>query len=227
MSAELVPAAALSAAFWTAFALARRRTAASPLRVAAGLALGAAAAHLGWAALHPGAIAAAPQALLDPTRGFCVLFVPVGPLLVAPRGGGERGRFLSAVLGSLPISFAVARLGCSVAGCCLGAPAELPWAAPDRAGTPRHPAALYDAAGCAALQLALRRVRGELRAGAALAGLGALRLATQPFRAAPPLGEPALDPRWFAALWIGLGAASAAQGRRARALPVAAPEGVP
>jgi hypothetical protein len=67
----------------------------------------------------------------------------------------------------------------------------------------------------------------ELRAGAALAGLGALRFATQPFRAPPPLGEPTLDPRWVAALWIGLGAASAAGGLRARALPVAAPAGVP
>ena len=82
----------------------------------------------------------------------------------------------------------------------------------------RHPVAVYDAAGCAALQLALRRLQGGVRAGAALAGLGALRLALQPLRAPPPLGDPALDPRWLAALWIACGAAAAQRmGRRRRA----------
>jgi Prolipoprotein diacylglyceryl transferase len=226
MSADLVQAAALSASFWLAFALARRAEA-SALRVAASLVLGAAAAHLGWAALHPGAVAQAPGALLDPTRGFCALFVPLGPLVAAPRRGAERVRFLAAVLGALPVALAVARLGCIAAGCCLGAPVDLPWSAPDRAGTPRHPAALYDAAGCAALQVALRGLRRELRAGSALAGLGALRFATEPFRVPPPLGEPALDPRWLAALWIGFGTASAARSRRLGALPVARAPGVP
>jgi hypothetical protein len=223
MSGALAQALCLGAAFWLAVALAERASrGAFPGRVVLGLLLGAAFAHGGWAALHAGALRAAPGALLDPTRGFCVLFVPWGLLAAAPRGRESRQRFLAATLGTLPLPLAVARLGCLAAGCCLGAPSDLPWSTADAAGTGRHPAAACDALGCAALHLALRRLPEPLRAAAALAGLGALRLATQPLRAPPPLGDPAVDPRWLAVLWIGLGAAAALARARRRAVgPVA------
>jgi len=227
MSGALAQALFLGAAFWLAVALAQRASGgAFARRIVLGLLLGAAFAHAGWAALHAGAVGSAPGALLDPTRGFCVLFVPCGLLAAAPRGRESRKRFLAATLGSLLLPLAVARLGCLAAGCCLGALSDLPWSIADLAGTRRHPAAAYDAAGCAALHLALRRLPGELRAAAALAGLGALRLVTEPLRAPPPLGDPAVDPRWLAALWIGLGAA-AARARARGPRPVAGSRALP
>jgi prolipoprotein diacylglyceryltransferase len=140
--------------------------------------------------------------------------VPLGALVAAPRRAAERASFLAASLGALPLALAVARLGCLAAGCCLGEPAELPWSLRDAAGTPRHPTALYEAAGGAGLQLALSWLAPSARAGAALAGIGALRLAAEPLRAAPPLGAPAFDPRWLAAFWLGFGSAAAIRGAR-------------
>ena len=159
VSAALGQALAFSAAFWLAFALAQRASGgAFPVRIALSLVLGAAAAHLGWAALHPAVLRTSPAALLDPSRGFCVLFVPLGALAAAPRGrAGGRERFLAAVLGALPLSLAVARLGCLAAGCCLGAARSCPGRSAMPREPLRHPVAVYDAAGCAALQLALRR----------------------------------------------------------------------
>jgi hypothetical protein len=64
-----------------------------------------------------------------------------------------------------------------------------------------HPTALYEAAACAGLHFALR-ARPRARAAVALAGLGGVRLAVEPLRAAPPLGEPLVDPAWLAALLV-------------------------
>jgi hypothetical protein len=218
---DTAQAAALTAAFWVALALAARdqREPRALARIALGLALGAGLAHLGWAALHASSVRTAPRALLDPRRGYCVLFVPLGLLACAPRGGAARARHLASSLPALPLALAVARLGCLAAGCCLGTPSELPWAARGPGGETLHPVALYDAAGGAALHAALRAAPRALRAGLALAGLGALRLALEPLRASPPLGEPALAPAWLAGAWLAAGCALAARAQTLRSCP--------
>jgi hypothetical protein len=137
-----------------------------------------------------------------------VLFVPLGVLCAAPRARRARRDYLAAALGALPLAFAVARLGCLAAGCCPGTASALPWSLPDGRGARAHPVAAYDALGSASLHLALRSVRLALRAGLALAGFGALRLALEPLRAPPPLGAPCLSPAWLAALWLAAGLAS-------------------
>ena len=104
--------AILFAAFWTAVLLYRGTR---PLRFVAGLAAGASCAHLGWAALHWTEVSRHPEAILDPSLGYCVLFFPLGPLLFAPQAPSWR---------TLPLVLAVARLGCVAAGCCGGTPAR-------------------------------------------------------------------------------------------------------
>jgi prolipoprotein diacylglyceryltransferase len=208
----------LSAAFWVAlFAYGRCQPERSEgdkeargehgLRFVAGLVLGGALAHVGWAALYADKLLAQPAALLAPA-GFCVLFVPLGPLAVAPwrASRAERDRFLAVALASLPLALATARLGCLVAGCCGGIPTDLPWGM-RLAGDPiaRHPTALYDIAGLLALSGIARRLPPERIAPAVLVGLGLLRLAIDPLRALPPLGAPLWSPGWIAALWIALG----------------------
>jgi hypothetical protein len=129
--------AALCAAFWVAVWQLRGGPT-SGLRLVAGLALGA---------------------LFGRTGGLA--FVPAGLLLAAPWRGGERADFLDAALPALPLSFAVAKLGCVAASCCAVAGAE--------------------AIGFAAVGVGLRLTRA--RAGAlALAGIALVRLAVLPFR---------------------------------------------
>jgi prolipoprotein diacylglyceryltransferase len=41
------------------------------------------------------------------------------------------------------------------------------------------------------------------------AGFGLVRLGVEPWRAAPPLGEPAISPAWIAAAWVVAGVAAA------------------
>lgn len=185
MTAQALQLSAWCAAFWTALALYRG---ARPLRFAAGLGLGAACAHAGWALLHLDAVRAHPQALLKPVAGASVLFVPLG--LVAL----ERS---AAAFAALPLSLAVARLGCLAAGCCHGQAGE--------------PTPLAESAGWVVLHLAVRRLPGVRVAPAVLAGFGLLRLALEPWRAAPPLGPPALPASILALAWIA--AASIVAGR--------------
>jgi hypothetical protein len=174
------------AAFWTALWLyVRRARPARPARFAAALALGAALAHGGWLLLHAPllwpALRARPGLLLDPSLGYCVLFLPLGLLAI------ERS---PAAFASLPRALAVARTGCLAGGCCLGV---VP--------------ALFEIAALLGLDAGLRRLP-LARAGAlALAAIGALRLLLEPLRAPPPLGEPMLPPALLAAGWVALGAA--------------------
>ena len=100
-----------------------------------------------------------------------------------------------------PIAHVGGRLGCFLAGCCYGAPTDLPWGVsfPDRAiafedpaiphlgahTVPLHPAQLYEAAGLAALAAVLivarlRRVPPPWRQASGYAtGYGVLRLALE------------------------------------------------
>jgi len=209
-AAQLV---ALAAAFAAALALARRARpeGVSDARLALGLAAGAACAHLGWAVLHAPAVARAPAALLDPTAGFCALFVPLGVLLAAPAARARRAAYLRALVPALPLALAAARLGCVAAGCCAGVAWGVPGSESAGAtlGLARHPVALYEAAGLVALHALLRRAPAGARAGLALVGLGGVRLAVEPFRAPPPLGAPLVAPGWLAAAWLAAGAALA------------------
>jgi len=180
VSAQLLQLLALFAAFWTAIALyARQSPSPAPARFVTALGLGALFAHLGWAVLHWPAVAAHPSALLDPARGLTVLFVPLGFLLL------ERS---PAAFASLPLALAVARLGCLAVGCCHGPEGEL---------TPLHAIG-----GLIVLHGVVRRLPARWVTAAVLAGFGLIRLATEPLRAMPPLGEPLVSAAWIAAAWI-------------------------
>jgi hypothetical protein len=193
VSPALIQPVVWSAAFWTALVLyARRARPGRPVRFALALVLGAAFAHAGWLLLHAPAIWPAlgsrPGLLLDPSLGFCMLFLPLGPLLL------ERS---AAAFASLPLALAVAKLGCLAAGCCLGIPTTAPWAV---AGL--HPTALYEVAGLLGLHAVVLRAEARWAAPLVLGGIGALRLWIEPLRAAPPLGAPAVPPAALAAGWL-------------------------
>ena len=180
VSTQLLQLSALFGAFWTAIALyARLSPSPAPARFVGALGLGAVFAHLGWAALHWPAVAAHPAALLDPTRGLTLLFVPLGLLLL------ERS---PAAFASLPLAFAVARLGCLATGCCHGPEGE--------------PTPLTEIAGLVALHGVVRRLPALWVTPTVLAGVGLIRLATEPLRAMPPLGEPLVPASVIATAWI-------------------------
>jgi hypothetical protein len=212
-------------AFWVAIAQwLREREREASGRFVLGLALGAAFAHLGWALLHARALAAAPQAVLDVSRGFCVLFVPTGLLAVAPwrRGRGARDAFLGPALRSLPLALATARVGCLAAGCCLGTATSVAWGV-EVGGARVHATPLYEIAGLLLLHLAARRAPLRLAGPAVLAGVGAVRLAVEPVRARPGLGDPLVPASALALAWIAIGLAlalrRAPRGRRSLYCP--------
>lgn len=178
LTPELLQLAALSGAFWTALWLYRG---AQPLRFVAALGLGAGLAHLGWALLHLPIVLRHPWSLLG-AAGFSALFVPLGLLALTPT---------AASLAPLPLALAVARLGCLAAGCCHGPRGE--------------PTPLLAMTGLALLHLVVRRLPERRVVGSVLAGLGGVRLATEPWRAPPPSGEPLIQPSAIAALWMALG----------------------
>jgi membrane protease YdiL (CAAX protease family) len=190
----LAHAAFACAALWTALRLYRGPR---PLRFAAGLALGALLSHLGWAALYADAGAMQAAVLADLAAGHCVLFLPLGPLLLARGAASWR---------ALPLALAVARLGCLAAGCCGGV--EAPWG--------RHPAPIYEGALALGLHFTLRAAPAA-RAGALFAlGFGLARLLVEPLRAPPPLGEPLVHPAALAGLWLAAGALALAAAARPR-----------
>lgn len=200
---------ALGGAFWMAIVVYWRRggDAESGPRFVAGLALAGASAHLGWALLHLDQLMAHPRALLNPAVGQSVLFAPLGILALTPGRRAARERYLAAALGSLPQAFAVARLGCLACGCCQG-----------KTGLPAAGALpLFEIAGLLVLAGWTRRLPAAWVGPATLSGFGALRLSTEPSRAAAPLGEPLVSPTLLAIGWIAAGAAMAwAAPRRSR-----------
>jgi hypothetical protein len=159
VSAEALYLAALCAAFWTALCGARARlgSTADAGRFVAGLALGALLAGAGG-----------------------LLLEPVGLFAAAPRRAAARAHFLDAVLPSLPLAFAAAKLGCLAAGCCAAGGAE--------------------ALGFAAVHAAVRSGPPRRAAALALAGIGAVRLAALPLR------PEARGSAWLAAGWLALAA---------------------
>jgi prolipoprotein diacylglyceryltransferase len=153
-----------------------------------------------------------------------VLFAPLGVLAAGPwrAAAGVRARFLAAALRALVPALAVARLGCLAAGCCWGTPTSLPWGLTPAGGTlPCHPTPLYEIAGLLLLGALLARLPERYVPAPFAVGFGALRLAIEPFRAAPPLGAPALPVAVLAGAWIavGLGLACALSARRGPARP--------
>jgi hypothetical protein len=180
VSAAGLQLAAWLAAFWTAVVLHERhprRTGSA--RFACALAAGAVLAHLGWALLHAspaGGLRPSPPAL---PLGYSVLFVPLGVLLVTRAPGA---------LAALPLALAVARTGCVAAGCC--GPAGV---VPTRG---------VEVAGLLVLHRSLRALPDRSTGPALLAGFGLVRLATQPWRAAPALAEPPLAPEAVAGAWL-------------------------
>lgn len=207
MSLAWLQPAAWCAAFWTALLLySRRAQPARPLRFVCALALGAGFAHVGWLLLHAPvawpALRARPGLLVDPSLGFCVLFVPLGLLLL------ERS---AAAFASLPLALAIARLGCLAAGCCQGIPTAAPWAV---AGL--HPTAFYETVGLVALHGLVSRADARFVAPLVLGGSGALRLLIDPLRAEPPLGGLLISPRWIAIGWLAISAGLACRARMRR-----------
>ncbi len=220
--AHLDPLASLArlahvAAFWVAVVCFRG---AHPLRFIAGLGLGAVLARIGWAGLHLDQFAGPPGSTsfgagLDPLfliwgagAGFSLLFVPAGPLCLAPAraGAGANLAYAAAASRALAPAFAVARLGCVWAGCCGGRRvAELGahFGAHSSAQTSAtYPTAAWELAGWGAVACLLARAPTRWVPGLFGIAFGGLRLAIEPWRAPPPLGAPLLDPRWIAGAWL-------------------------
>jgi phosphatidylglycerol:prolipoprotein diacylglycerol transferase len=95
---------------------------------------------------------------------------------------------------SIPLGYAITRMGCFLNGCCYGAPTSLPWAlrfhlAPDRPEltVPSHPAQLYASALSLVLFAALMRLRRRPHADGQLfawylMGYGLVRIVVEYFR---------------------------------------------
>lgn len=198
----------LSAAFCVAMLGYRGR---EPARFAIALLLGVGFAHVGWAALHAGRVLADPLAFVDPTRGFSVLFVPLGPcaLGLASREPEVRRRFVASALRALPLALACARIGCLVAGCCGGSSFEFGGSGMRL----RHPTALYESIGLVALHVWIVGARSERVFGRFALGFGLIRLVVEPVRESAPLGPPGIPVAWIAGLWSLLGLASLARAR--------------
>jgi phosphatidylglycerol:prolipoprotein diacylglycerol transferase len=199
----LLPYAALWGAFWTALITFPGRSQSSEaLRLVLALLVGAALAHLGWMVLYLPHLLDHPLWILDPTRGFSVLFLPLGPVLLAPRGVPRRRAFLTRTFASLPLPLAVARLGCLAAGCCYGIPTSTPWGVQVAAEASVHPTPLYEIAGCLGLHGVLRRVPSRCVTPVFLAGFGLIRLLVEPWRSMAPIGPPVVPPALLAAAWL-------------------------
>ncbi len=127
--------------------------------------------------------------------GGLALAVPVC-VLVARWTGLPPGRTADAVGLALPLSLAVARVGCFLNGCCGGRPSSLPWAVtfPGSAAAV-HPTQLYELLLDLALFLLLLRLRVRMNRDwdlflVSVGGYGAVRFLVEFFRyhASPSAG---------------------------------------
>ena len=195
------------AAFWCAVLAYRFSAGASAAaeRYVAGLVLGAWFAQCGRALMDPLALLDEPLSLLNPQNGVSVLFVPLGFLVVASwrTSPHERAAFLARALPTLPLAFAVARLGCVAAGCCGGTSTSVPWAIPSAGGEGRvHPSPVYEIALLVLLHALVRRAPVRGRAALVLGGLGAIRLALEPLRAHSAAIDAPISAAWVALAWV-------------------------
>ncbi len=211
------------AAFWVAVVCFRG---AHPLRFIAGLGLGAALARIGWAGLHLDQFAGplgstsfgaglGPLFLIwGAGAGFSLLFVPVGPLCLAPGrpGAGANLAYAAAASRALAPAFAVARLGCVWAGCCGGRRVAELGAHFSAQTSATYPTAAWELAGWGVVACLLAQAPTRWAPGLFLIAFGGLRLAMEPWRAPPPLGAPLLDPRWIAGAWLVCGLVWLARG---------------
>ncbi|MGH7461926.1 MAG: prolipoprotein diacylglyceryl transferase family protein, partial [Longimicrobiales bacterium] len=70
---------------------------------------------------------------------------------------GLDARYTDALAVALPAGFAIGRIGCFLAGCCAGAPTDLPWGVHYQGSAEAvHPTQLYEAAGGLLIALAAR-----------------------------------------------------------------------
>lgn len=206
-STEIDQSIFLFAAFWLAVASFRGP---EGTRFILGLALGAGLTRVAWVGLHFQKWLEAPWSLVDTTGGFCVLALPLGPLLVAPYGTSPKAAqaYRASAARALAPALAMSRIGCCWVGCCGGLASGTGFT---------HPVAAYEVLGWTALAFALWRVSDAHAPGLCLFAFGALRLFLEPLRATPPLGEPRVEIGLIASLWMGVGLMSAYLDRRLRA----------
>jgi phosphatidylglycerol:prolipoprotein diacylglycerol transferase len=183
--------------------------------------------------------------LLHPRGGGSVFYG--GPLAGLPvaawivwRAKAPMGVMLDAFGLSAPLAHALARLGCLAAGCCWGAPTDLPWAvtyedplAPGPHGVGLHPVQAYEAfglaviAGWAAWRAPRRAWDGELFAGW-VGAYAALRFCTETLRgdAARGVYGPLSTSQWIS-LAAGVALAVGLAARRRLSRPPGPPPGPP
>jgi phosphatidylglycerol:prolipoprotein diacylglycerol transferase len=150
---------------------------------------------LAWAA-DPAALAALPW-WARPMAGKTIVGGLLGGTLgveLAKRGLGVTQRTGDVYALPLALAIVIGRVGCFLQGVSdhtAGTPSDLPWALDQGDGIPRHPAALYEAAGVALLGLWLwgRQRRGAFERGdlyrGFLLGYCALRFALEALKPYP------------------------------------------
>lgn len=205
-----------SLAFWVALLGYRGRF---RTRFLFGLGFGALLGRLGWILLFlPGegawfsawpaganSLGALAAGLLQPGSGISLLFVPLGPIALAPAGRGRAARlFWASSARALAPAIAIARFGCIVAGCCSGRPLPLGSGAPD-AGVWVYPTAAGEFLAWLFVSAWIFRLPQRRAPALFLLAFGGVRLVVQPLRADLPLGDPWLDPSWIALAWLCLG----------------------
>jgi phosphatidylglycerol:prolipoprotein diacylglycerol transferase len=139
------------------------------------------------------------RVVLDPSTGGLVFYgglalaVPLS-LWANRRTGVPAAVMADSVALTLPLSLAVARVGCFLNGCCGGKPSGLPWAVTfPGTSTPVHPTQLYEMVMDLALFGLLLSVRRRLKAGWStfllfLSGYGLVRFLVEFFRYHPVKG---------------------------------------
>jgi phosphatidylglycerol---prolipoprotein diacylglyceryl transferase len=115
-------------------------------------------------------------------------------LLVGRRLGARPFDVLDACAPGGVLGFGIGRLGCFLAGCCYGRPADVAWAVSGADGVARHPVQLYEATADVAIALAVAQTRGGIAAARALIGYGLVRVVVERWRdpASADLVSPAL-----------------------------------